>query len=55
MDINVQQLADMRSNNEPHKLLDIREVHEVAICSIEGSLDIPMNTIDENLDKHPKD
>ena len=55
MDINVQQLADMRSNNEPHTLLDIREVHEVAICSIEGSLDIPMNTIPENLDKLPKE
>ena len=55
MDITVQRLHEMRSQNEPHTLLDIREDHEVAMCSIDGSLDIPMNTLPENLDKLSKE
>ncbi|MBT3989610.1 MAG: sulfurtransferase [Rhodospirillaceae bacterium] len=55
MNITVEQLNELRSQNESHTLLDIREHHELAICSIEGSLDIPMNTLPENLEKLPKD
>ncbi len=55
MNITVQRLQEMRANDELHTLLDIREEHEVATCAIEGSLDIPMNTIPENLDKLPKE
>jgi rhodanese-related sulfurtransferase len=51
MDITVQKLHEMRTGNVPHTLLDIREVHEVATCAIDGSLDIPMNTLPDNLDK----
>jgi rhodanese-related sulfurtransferase len=36
-------------------LLDVRESQEVAICAIDGSVHIPMNTIPGNLDKLPKD
>ena len=55
MDITVQRLAEMRANNEPHTLLDIREDQEVSICAIEDSLLIPMNTLPENLEKLPRD
>jgi adenylyltransferase/sulfurtransferase len=55
MNISVEKLNEMRTTNEPHALLDIREVHEIEICSIEGSLDIPMNTLPESLDKLPKE
>jgi len=54
MNITVQKLHDMRINNERHTLLDIREVHELEVCSIDGSIDIPMNTLPENIYKLPK-
>ena len=49
MNITVQKLHDMRINNERHTLLDIREVHELEVCSIDGSINIPMNTLPENI------
>lgn len=55
MDISVQDLHAMRTDNKPHMLLDIREAQEVAAGAIEGSVHIPMNTIPNNLDKLPKD
>ena len=55
MDISVQDLHAMRTDNKPHMLLDIREPQEVAAASIEGSVHIPMNTVPANLDRLPKD
>ena len=55
MNITVHKLHDMRIGNEPHTLFDIRETHELEVCSIDGSTDIPMNTLPENLDKLPKE
>jgi rhodanese-related sulfurtransferase len=55
MDISVQDLQAMRTEKQPHMLLDVRESQEVAICAIDGSVHIPMNTIPGNLDKLPKD
>jgi rhodanese-related sulfurtransferase len=55
MNINVKKLNEMRIANEPHTLLDVREAQEIEMCSIEGSLDISMNTIPENIDKLPKE
>jgi rhodanese-related sulfurtransferase len=55
MDISVQDLHAMRTENKPHMLLDIREPQEVAAGAIEGSVHIPMNTIPDNLDRLPKD
>jgi len=54
MNITVEKLHEMRINNEPHTLLDIREAHELELCSIDGSIDIPMNTLPENIEKLPK-
>jgi rhodanese-related sulfurtransferase len=55
MDISVQDLHAMRTENRPHMLLDIREPQEVAAGAIEGSVHIAMNTIPDNLDRLPKD
>jgi len=55
MNITVEKLNEMRINNEPHMLLDIREVHELEVCSINGSIDIPMNTLPENVEKLSKE
>jgi len=55
MNITVEKLNEMRINNEPHMLLDIREVHELEVCSINGSIDIPMNTLPENIEKLSKE
>ena len=55
MNITVEKLNEMRINNEPHTLLDIREVHELEVCSINGSIDIPMNTLPENIEKLSKE
>ena len=45
----------MRKKGEPHTLLDIREIQEIEFCSIEGSLNIPMSCLGNNLDKLPKE
>ncbi len=55
MNISVQKLQEMRENNESHTLLDIREAQELAMSSIEGSLNISMNSLLDNLDKLPRD
>ena len=55
MNITVDKLHEMRINNEPHALLDIREAHELEVCSLDGSIDIPMNTLPENIEKLPKE
>ena len=54
MNITVEKLHEMRINKEPHTLLDIREIHELEVCSISGSIDIPMNTLPENIEKLSK-
>ena len=35
MQINVQQLNEMRQNGDDHLLLDVREPNELDICSIQ--------------------
>lgn len=49
-EITVQDLQVLRDTNTPHILLDVREDWEFAIGHIEGSMNIPMNTIPSNLD-----
>ena len=55
MEISVQDLDQMRKAGKTHMLLDIREPQEIAICAIEGSVHIPMNTLPDNLVRVPKD
>lgn len=55
MEISVQELDAMRKEGKDHMLLDIREPQEVAICAIDRSEHIPMNTLPDNLARIPKD
>ena len=53
--IDVKTLARMRQRGEPHALLDVREPDELAICSLEGSLHVPMGSIPRYQDRLPAD
>ena len=48
-ELNVLDYKAMRDNNDEHLLLDVREAHELAICSIDGHLHIPMNDVPTRL------
>ena len=54
MEITVQDLHALRASGEPVTILDVREPDELAICKIDGSIDIPMREIPGNLDKIPR-
>jgi len=51
LEITVQELSALRASDDPVTILDVREPHELAICKLEDSLDIPMRSIPANLDK----
>ena len=51
IEITVQELSALRGSDEALTILDVREPHELAICKIDGSLDIPMQSVPANLDK----
>ncbi len=51
LEISVQELSAMRDAGDALTILDVREPHELAICKIEGSLDIPMQSVPANLGK----
>lgn len=44
----------MMDNNEDFVLIDVREPHEVEICTLNAKL-IPLNTVPQNLDAFVKD
>lgn len=46
--------AWLKSDDAPY-LLDVREPYEVAICEIEGAVNIPMRQIPDRMDAVPKD
>lgn len=45
----------MLDENVPHTLLDVRDADEIAICSIGGSLSIPMQQVPQHLDTLPQE
>ena len=45
LEISVQQLNEMLNAGESLTILDVREPQELAICKLENSLDIPMQSI----------
>ena len=51
LEISVQQLNEMLNAGESLTILDVREQQELAICKLENSLDIPMQSIPANLDR----
>lgn len=44
-DLTVEELEQWRRSGRPFVLLDVREPHELAAASIEGSLHVPMREI----------
>ena len=55
MEIDVLKLKEMRDGGESVTLLDVREPHELAICKVAGSVDIPMQQVPQRLSELPRD
>jgi len=49
------ELDALRREGRKHVLLDVREPHELQICKVEGSVDVPLGTLPQNLVRLPKD
>jgi adenylyltransferase/sulfurtransferase len=54
-ELSVDQLDAWRRERKDHVLVDVRTAEEAAICRIEGALLIPMATLDQALDRIPRD
>ncbi len=49
------ELQRLLSEDNPPSLIDVREDGEAAVCTIEGSILIPMNTLPQRLEEIPRD
>lgn len=49
------ELQQLLAGDNPPSLIDVREEGEAAICSIDGSTLIPMNTLPQRLQELPPD
>jgi len=49
------ELQQLLAGDNPPSLIDVREEGEAAICSIDGSTLIPMNTLPHRLQELPRD
>jgi rhodanese-related sulfurtransferase len=49
------ELQQLLAGENPPTLIDVREEGEAAICAIDGSTLIPMNTLPQRLQEIPKD
>ncbi|GMQ99427.1 MAG: molybdopterin-synthase adenylyltransferase MoeB [Zetaproteobacteria bacterium] len=54
-DITPAQLKQMRDENSGLYVLDVREPHEIAICRIEGTWEIPLGQLPQRFAEVPKD
>ena len=52
--ISVHELAALRRERLPHRILDVREAQELAICRLEGALHIPMAELPERIGDVPR-
>jgi len=52
--MNVTEYNELRKSKAEHVLLDVRNDHELEICSIEGNLHIPMDKIPERINEVDK-
>ncbi len=55
MEVSIEDAKALLDTNESAYLLDVREPFEVAICAIQGSVNIPMQQIAENIGALPRD
>jgi rhodanese-related sulfurtransferase len=49
------ELQQLLAGDNPPFLIDVREEGEAAICSIDGSILIPMNSLPQRLQEIPRD
>jgi len=49
------ELQQLLAGDNPPSLIDVRQEGEAAICSIDGSTLIPMNTLPQRLQELPRD
>lgn len=49
------ELQQLLAGDNPPSLIDVREEGEAAICTIDGSTLIPMNTLPQRLQELPRD
>lgn len=54
-EMTVEAVAALRSEPGDYRLLDVREPWELAICRIDGSLDIPLDELPARLAEVPAD
>ena len=54
-DIGVHRLAEMRNGGAVHTVLDIREAEELAVCTIDGSITIPIQQVPNELKGLPRE
>jgi rhodanese-related sulfurtransferase len=54
-EISPTELHQLLSGENPPTLIDVREEVEAAICTIPGSILIPMNTLPQRLPEIPRD
>jgi rhodanese-related sulfurtransferase len=55
LQIDVEALDELRCGDDPPLLVDVREAWETEICSIAGSLHIPLATLPQRAGDLPKD
>ena len=55
LEISVVELDRLRRGGAAHAVLDVREPWETSICSIDGSLNIPLTMIPQSLERIPRD
>jgi rhodanese-related sulfurtransferase len=55
LQIEVEDLYEMRQAGSAMAILDVREPWEVEICRIEGSIDIPLGDLQERVGELPTD
>jgi rhodanese-related sulfurtransferase len=48
-------LEKMRKENQDVMVLDVREPWEAAICAITGSVNVPLSTLPQNLNRLPSE
>lgn len=47
-------LAALRRDGRAHVVLDVREPWEIDICKLDGSLNVPLGTLPQNLARLPR-
>jgi rhodanese-related sulfurtransferase len=55
LEIGVADLAQWRQGADAPAILDVREPWELALCRIDGSIDIPMGQVPDRLAELPSD